>query len=260
MTTPLALRVAYRDLVFYKRIWRANVLGAFVQPILYLLGFGVGVGALVDRGPQSEVLLDGVSYFSFYASALLATTAMFIASQEAMWPTMGGFQWTNAYHSMVSTPLDPADIATGLALYYSARTAIGASGVAAVLVLFEDTRTWGLLLAIPAATLCGAAFAVPLAAWTATRRTDNSFPAILRFGIIPMFLFAGAFYPIDQLPGWMQALAWVTPLWHGVELCRGAILGGLSWATAAAHVAVLAAYVGGGWLACRVTFTKRLTT
>jgi len=260
MTTPMVLRVAYRDLVFYKRVWKANVIGAFVQPMLYLLGFGVGVGALVDRGAESAELLGGVSYFAFYASALLATTAMFVASQEALWPTMGGFQWSNAYHSMVSTPISAGDVATGLALYYSARTAIAAGGVAAVLALFDETRTWGLLAAIGAATLCGAAFATPLAAWTATRRTDYSFPAILRFGIIPMFLFGGAFYPIDQLPGWLQPIAWVTPLWHGVELCRAVILGGSSYGSAAVHVAVLAAYVVAGWLACRMTFARRLGT
>lgn len=260
MGTPTMLRVAYRDLVFYKRIWRANVIGAFVQPMLYLLGFGVGVGALVDRGPESAVLLGDVSYFAFYASALLATTAMFVASQEAMWPTMGGFQWESAYHAMISTPIEPGDVATGLALYLSARAAIGASGVAVVLALFDDTRTWGLVAAIPAATLCGAAFGLPIAAWTATRRTDKSFPAILRFGIIPMFLFGGAFFPVDQLPAWLQPVAWVTPLWHAVELSRGAILGGAAIGASIAHVAVLAAYVLGGWLACRVTFTRRLTT
>ncbi len=260
MNTPVVLRVAYRDFVFYKRVWKANVLGAFLQPMLYLLGFGVGVGALVDSGPGATELPGGVSYFAFYASALLATTAMFVAGQEALWPTMGGFQWTNAYHAMVSTPIDPGDIASGLAIYYAARTAIAATGVAGVLALFDETRTWGLLLAILAATLCGTAFATPLAAWTATRRTDNSFPAILRFGIIPMFLFGGAFYPIDQLPGWLQPIAWMTPLWHGVELCRGAILGGLSVGAATVHLAVLGGYTVVGWLACLVTFTRRLAT
>ena len=142
MNTPAALRVAYRDLVFYRRIWRANFAAAFVQPMLYLLGIGIGVGKLVDRGPDSAELLGGVSYFAFYSSALLATTAMFTASQESMWPTADGFQWSNAYRAMVSTPIEPRDVATGLMLYFTARTAIGATGVATVLALFDDTRSW----------------------------------------------------------------------------------------------------------------------
>ena len=69
MSTPAPLRVAYRDLVVYRGIWKANFAGAFIQPMLYLLGIGLGVGELVDRGPDSAELLGGVSYFGFYSSA-----------------------------------------------------------------------------------------------------------------------------------------------------------------------------------------------
>ena len=255
---PGPVRVWFREFTFYRRIWKANVLAAFVQPVLYLLGVGIGVGTLVDEGPGSTDVLGGVSYFAFYATALLATTAMFTASQEALWPTMDGFMWSHAYHAMVSTPIEPGEIATGLAMHHATRTAIGASGVAAVLAVFPDTRSWGLIPAIPVATLCGMAFALPLAAWTATRSRDISFPAILRFAIIPMFLFGGAFYPISQLPEWLQKVAWITPLWHGVELCRGLVLGGLEATEAFAHLAVLLAFVVGGWAACQVTFRRRL--
>jgi lipooligosaccharide transport system permease protein len=124
--------------------------------------------------------------------------------------------------------------------------------------VFPDTRSWGLIPAIGVATLCGMAFALPITAWTATRTRDVSFPAILRFAIMPMFLFGGAFYPISQLPGWLQPVAWITPLWHGVELCRGLVLGGLEVPMALAHLAVLLAFVIAGWSACQVTFRRRL--
>ena len=110
---PGPVRVWFREFTFYRRIWKANVLAAFVQPVLYLLGVGIGVGTLVDEGPGSTDVLGGVSYFAFYATALLATTAMFTASQEALWPTMDGFMWSHAYHAMVSTPIEPGEIATG---------------------------------------------------------------------------------------------------------------------------------------------------
>lgn len=258
MSTPAPLRILNRDVTFYRRIWKANLVQALLSPILYLVGFGIGVGTLVDQGTGSVTLPGGVSYLAFYASALLATTAMFTSSQEAMWPTMDGFQWSEAYRAMIATPLTPRDVAGSLTLYYGLRAAIGATGVAIVLTLFEETRTPGLLVAVPAAVLTGLSFATPIAAWTATRTTDTSFPAILRFGIIPMFLFSGAFFPVDQLPGWMQPIAWATPLFHGVELCRGAVLGGLSAGEATVHVVVLALFAGGGWFACRVTFDRRL--
>jgi lipooligosaccharide transport system permease protein len=244
--------------VFYRRIWKSNLVGAFFQPVLYLLGIGLGVGALVDQGPNSAAVLDGFSYFAFYSSALIATMAMFTASQEALWPTMDGFQWSHAYRAMTSTPIAPRDVATGLTIFYAAKTTVGAIGVAVVLAFFDETRSWGLIGAVPAGVLTGLAFAVPLAAWTSSRTTPDSFPPILRFIIIPMFLFGGAFYPIEQLPDWLEPVAWVTPLWHGVELARGSILQTLPEGRGLLHVGVLCAYIVLGWMACVVTFERRL--
>lgn len=258
MQTPAALRAAYRDAVYYRRVWRENVVGAFVQPFLYLLGIGVGVGSLVDGGGRSVELLGDVSYFAFYASALLATTAMFIASQEALWPTADGFAWSRVFFAMVATPVEPRDVATSRAIYFAGRTAVAATGVAVVLVLFDETRSWGLVGAVPVAMLCGLSFAMPIAAWTASRGSDKSYPSILRFIVIPMFLFGGAFYPIEQLPDVLEPVAWVTPLWHAIELCRDLVLGGLDAAWAVLHLGVLLAYSVGGWAACTITFRRRL--
>lgn len=258
MTTPAAVRVWGSSFAVYKRIWRSNLLGSFVQPLLYLLGMGLGVGALVDRGSDSAQLLDGASYLAFLAPALIATSVMLVVVQESMWPVIDGFTWGYQYRAMAATPLAASDIVNGLALWHATRGAITASGVAAVLVLFDDTRSFGLLAAVPFAVLCGLAFALPIAAWASTRTAEQSFPAIMRFGVIPMFLFAGAFYPVDQLPGWLQPVAQATPLWHGVQLCRGAVLGTLGFADALVHVAVLAGFAGIGLLICRRTFARRL--
>ncbi|MFK8025605.1 MAG: ABC transporter permease [Ilumatobacter sp.] len=255
-----AIRVVERDLVFFRRIWKAVVLSSVIQPLMFLLGVGVGVGSLVDNGPTAADVLGDVSYFAFYATAIIATATMFVASQEALWPTMDGFMWSNAYRAMLATPVVPSDVVFGQLLKFALRSFITSSGVALVLVLFDDTRSLGLVPAVAFGVLLGLAFAMPCAAWTATRDSDQSFPAILRFVIIPMFLFGGAFYPITQLPGALQPVAWFTPLWHGVELCRGAVLGGLSIADLVLHVGVLGLYVTAGTAACLVTFRRRLRT
>ena len=258
MTTPPAVRVWENQFAVYRRIWRSNVLGAFVTPFLYLLGMGVGVGALVDRGTGGGDALGGLSYFEFLAPALLATTAMMVASQDAMWPVMDGFMWSYSYRAMAATPLAPGDIVAGVALWHATRTGIATAGVGGVLLLFDDTRSAGVLVAIPLAVLCGLAFAMPLTAWSSTRSRDQSFPAIQRFVIVPLFLFGGAFYPIEQLPDALEEVARVTPLWHGVELCRGAVVGGLGAAEAVVHVAVLTAYTAAGWAVCVRTYARRL--
>ncbi|MCP3937874.1 MAG: ABC transporter permease [Actinomycetia bacterium] len=258
MGTPAAFRVAYRDLLIYRRVWKANLAGALFQPLMYLLGIGLGVGALVDKAPDSASALGGVSYLAFYASAIMATTSMFTAGQEALWPMMDGFRWSNAYRAMISTPLEPTDVVTGVAVYFACKTAVGATGVAMALTLFDDTRSWGLVAAVPVAVLTGLAFALPLTAWTSTRDSDRSFPPIMRFILIPMFLFGGVFFPIEQLPDWLEPVAWAAPLWHGVELCRGIILDSIGPAKATLHLLVLIGFAGGGWVVCTQTFRRTL--
>jgi lipooligosaccharide transport system permease protein len=259
MGTPAAIRVWGSSFALYKRIWRSNLLGSLLQPLLYLLGMGVGVGALVDSNGSADDILGGVEYVTFLAPSLLATTAMIVVTQESMWPVMDGFTWSYVYRAMAATPLRPRDVVNGVALWHATRGFLAAAGVAIVLALFPATRSWGLVPAVPFAVLTGMAFAGPITAWSASRTTsDQSFPAIMRFGIVPMFLFAGAFYPITQLPEWLQVVARVTPLYHGVELCRGAVLHTLGLAAAAVHVAVLAAYWVVGMAFARRTFARRL--
>jgi len=258
MATPAAVRITELELLLYRRIWRENVIGAFVQPFLYLVGVGVGVGSLIDDGGDRAAILGETSYFAFYATALLATTAMFNTSQEALWPTMDGFRWSNAFRGMIGTPLEPRDLATAFLLTFGGRALVTSGGVACVLALFPSTRSLGLFGAVPAAVLCGLAFAMPIAAWTGSRDVDNTFPAILRFVVMPMFLFGGAFYPVEQLPRALEVIAWFTPLWHAIELCRELVLGGVDTGSAVGHVSVLVSYIAAGWLACTIVFDRRL--
>lgn len=258
--TPAAVRVWERSLLLHRRVWVTSLLGSFLQPLLYLAGMGLGVGALVDTTAGSPELLGGVSYLAFIAPALLVAAAMTVCAQDSLWPMLDGFIWSEAYTSMTATPITPAQVSDGLALWHVTRAVLTAGGFAAVLLLFDDTRTWGLLVAVPVGVATGLAFALGITAWSATRDGDRSFPAILRFGIIPMFLFAGVFFPIEQLPGPLQPVAMVTPLWHGVELARGAVLGTLGTGAASVHSAVLLGYLLLGWLLCRWAFTRRLAS
>lgn len=259
MSTPAAVRVWGSSFALYKQIWRSNLLGSLLQPLLYLLGMGVGVGSLVDRGAGADDILGGVDYVAFLAPSLLATTAMIVVTQESLWPIRDGFSWGYAFRAMAATTLRPRDIVHGIALWHATRAFLAATGVAVVLALVPATRSSGLVAAVPFAVLTGMAFAGPITAWAASRvDSEQSFPAIMRFGIVPMFLFAGAFYPIEQLPGWLQPVAQATPLYHGVELCRGAVLHTLGLADAVVHIAALAAFwFVGLWCSSRI-FTRRL--
>ena len=257
-STPAPVRVWEVQLRSYRAVWRSNMLGSFVQPLLFLLGMGLGVGALVDNGSNSDELLGGLTYFQFLAPALLATSAMMVSASEGTWPVMLGFKWSRNYFAASATPLTPAQIMGGVAMWQTTKALITASGVALALCLFPETRTWGLLPAIVFAMFTGVAISAPLTAWTATREQDDSFSTIQRFIITPLFLFGGAFYPIEQLPDWLQTIAKLTPIWHGVELCRDSVNGQLEWDSAIVHVAYLLLFAVVGWLLAARTFAKRL--
>lgn len=245
MTTG-AFRVAGWHLALYRRLWRMNLLSSFVQPLMYLLGLGVGVGALVDRNSASGATLGGASYVAFVAPGLLITAAMALGAIESMWSVMGGLKWQRGYHGIAATPLEARDIVLGHGVWIAVRCGLSATAVAAALACFPDTRSWGLLPAVPVAMLVGLSFAMPIMAFSINTETDGAFAAIQRFVIIPLFLFGGAFYPLSQLPVGVQWIAKAAPLWHGVIVARGFTTHSAGALWAVGHLAYVVAFALAG--------------
>jgi len=260
MRTPVAVRVWEGQVMTVWRAWRTAVALSLTQPLIFLLGMGVGVGALVDGRPGSSADLGGLSYLQYLAPALLATAAMTTASFEASYPVLDGFKWRRTFESMAATPIDARAVVDGLVLWWVTRLAIGSAGVGLALLIIGSTRGWGVPVAMAASILVGLAFAAPLAAWSATRQQESSFPPIQRFIITPLFLFGGAFYPVESLPEVIRPVAWLTPLWHGVQLCRDIVVGSVVAVDTVVHIGVLGAWTLAGYVACRITFARRIAT
>jgi lipooligosaccharide transport system permease protein len=259
MSTPAPLRILEWNFAVYRRIWRSNMLTSFLQPILYLLAMGVGVGTLVNHNTGSGRILGGVKYIAFVAPGLLATTAMVVGSIESMWPVLDAVVWGRQYEAMSATPIEPDDIVVAHMLWILFRTGIAAATVAAVMALFPDVRSWGLIPAVPTAMLTGLAFAMPLAAFTVSQTRDMPFPLIQRFVITPLFLFGGAFFPLSQLPIGIRYVGYVTPLWHGVEMGRSFVSGTpMSALVGLGHAAYLLVFVIGGALVMTRRTRRRL--
>jgi len=264
MATPAPLRVWEKEFLSYRSFWQSNLLGTIVRPLFYLLGMGFGVGGLVENGDRSDAVFGDVSYFQFLGPAMIVTTAMMILVSASLWPIRGGFEWTGTYKSQVTTPITPSEVVMGVGLWHLTYGLISAIGVALVLAFFDSTRAWGLIPACGVAALTGAAYAMPITAWSAIAKTDYSFPNILRFVVIPTFLFAGAFYPISVLPDWLQWFARVSPLWHGIEVARAIVhhsLGfssGVSVGAGIAHIGYLVVWVVVGWYMSFRAFTHKL--
>lgn len=241
----------------YKRSYRATIFSSFLTPVLFLASMGLGLGSYVDSSANQA--LGGVSYLAFLAPGLLAAACMQSAAFEAAFPIMAGLQWTRVFHAMHATPIAGRDVALGNLAWIGARMLLVASIFTTIMVLFGAAASPLVILAVPAAALTGLAFAAPIMAFSATQRTPEKFNALFRFGITPLFLFSGTFYPVESLPIFLQPLAWITPLWHGVELARGLSLGtiGADPLMAAVHIAVLVGFtVVGTWFAIRTVTAK----
>jgi lipooligosaccharide transport system permease protein len=251
-------RVFEYRMLSYRRTFRSSIFNSFVGPALFLTAMGVGLGTYVDSGDTAA--LGGVSYLAFLAPGLLAATAMQTASFEATFPIMGGLVWNRVYHAMYATPLRPRDIALGNLAWIAFRVLLVSSIFMLVTVLFGAAASPLIVLAVPVAVLTGMAFAGPIAAFSATQRTVEKFNAVFRFGITPLFLLSGTFFPVESLPTFLQAVAWLTPLYHGVALSRSLSLGTAAEAPLLMllHAVVLVAYVVAGAWATTRTFERKL--
>lgn len=252
-------RAAYEhQLLLYRRQWRGSIFGNFAQPALFLLAMGVGLGSYVDRANSSS--MGGVSYLEFLAPALLASSVMQTSVFESTFPVLGGFHWVRRYLAMYATPLTPYAIAFGQLAWTATRATLVGAIFALVAVLFGAAPPVGIALAVPVGTLTGLAFAAPIAAFMSTQRDTSAFSNIWRFGITPLFLFSGTFFPIEQLPEQVRWVAWLLPLWHGVAVCRALALGTFidQLPLMLLHLAILGTVAVVGTVAMFIMFRREL--
>lgn len=221
-TLTRSLRFAESEVIAYRRTWRGTVVSSFVFPVLYLAAMGAGLGSLVDDGVSDL----GIPYLAFIATGLMAATAMQNGAGDGSFPVMAGVLWRKNFQGTITTPLGPSDIIWGRLIWGTARLLFVLLVFAVIAVLFGAIDIGPALLAIPPAVLTGLAFTTVITAWTLTREDGRSLSSLFRFGIVPLFLFSGTFFPISQLPNAIQPIAYLTPLFHGVELVRKITLPG----------------------------------
>lgn len=239
----------------YRRTWRGTLIERFLSPMLFLGSLGLGLGALVDRGSGG---VGGMPYLQFVVPGIVAYQAAMLGFAESAWPVFGYFKWTKMYAAKAATPLRVADILLGHLLVLAFQLTVATAVFVAVAALFGAFASWWVLLAVPIGLLVGLAFVTPMFAVSARVPDDNIYGILGRFVLTPILLFSGTFFPINQLPTWLEPLAWVTPLWHGVVLMRSAAAGVWPGPMAWLHLAVLLIFIVGGYLFALRGFRRRL--
>lgn len=251
----LALRPFEFFLVQYRYVWRGTAVSSIATPIFFLLALGVGLGVFVDRATD---LPGDVSYLAFVAPGLLAAAAMQVATLESSWPVLAAIKWTRQYHAMLASPLRVGDVLAGHQAFVAMRVFMTAVVYLIVITAFGAVESPLAVFTVPVAVLIGLCFSAPMAAWGARTELETSFVAIFRFVILPMFLFSGTFFPITQLPTVLQWAAHLTPLWHGVALCRGLMLGDVTAWGAAYHTVFLVTWASIGCVLAYFSYRRRL--
>jgi len=224
------------------------------NPLVYLFALGVGLASLVPTG------VGQVSYLVFVAPALLATAAVTVAAEESTYPMMMGFKWNAIFYAMNAAPISGNQIVNGMVIGMMARIIPTCLIYFVVMLLFGAVPSGYGILGVLSAAFTGLALALVIMSYTSRIEEDKGQMAmIMRFGITPMFLFSGTFFPLTQLPIYLQWLGWISPLWHGAELGRVFAYGYQEpfWLSVV-HVAYLVALSLAGWKVTQGVVTRRL--
>lgn len=233
--TPLFWTVWRRNLRVYRRIWAVNFLPPILEPLFYIVAFGLGFSGLVgDVSWRGQAM----TFIQFFAPAMIAVSIMWQAFMETTYSSFVRMFYQKTYDALLATPLSLEEIIVAEIVWGATRSCIAAVLMLAVVALLGYAPSPQALLVLPIAVLGGLAFGAMGMATTSITPSIDMFNIPFFLVITPMFLFSGTFFPVDALPAYAAPVAAAMPLYHLAELCRAACLGRLN-AASLGHAAVL---------------------
>jgi lipooligosaccharide transport system permease protein len=239
-----------RNLLVWRKLAIASVLGNLADPLIYVLGLGYGLGSILPR-------VEGVSYVTFLAAGMVCSSTMNTASFEAMYSAFSRMHVQRTWDAIMNAPVDLDDVVLAELVWAASKSVL--SGFAILVVIWalglSDSKLS--LWVIALAPLIGLTFGALGLATTALAWNYDFFMYYFTLVITPMMMLSGVFFPIEQLPAWFQVLGAVLPLSHAVELARPLLLGRVP-SGIALHLAVLLAYAAAGFYAATIMFRRRL--
>jgi lipooligosaccharide transport system permease protein len=226
--------VLVREVVNFGSFWRSTTFSSTVEPTIYLLAFGFGFGALVSR-------VQGLTYVEFVGTGTVATAVLFSSVFPAMFGTFVKYQFQRTYDAILAAPVDTEELVTGEALWIATRAGTYGCMPLLVAMIFGLDASWGMLTVPFIAFVAGfgwACFGILIAA---VMKAIDNFSYVTSIVITPLFLVAGTYFPISELPEWAQVAANINPLYHCVQLVRHACFGFDGWVDVW-HLGVMVAF------------------
>ena len=218
---PALTGVLVREVVNFSSYWRSSTFSSTVEPTIYLLAFGFGFGSLVST-------IAGRPYVEFVGTGTVATAVLFSSAFPAMFGTFVKYQFQRTYDAILAAPVDTEELVTAEALWIATRAGVYGCVPMLVAIAFGLNPSWG--LTVPAiAWVSGfgwACFGIMISGFA---KSIENFNYVVSAVLTPLFLVAGTFFPISNLPRWARFLANLNPLHHCVELVRHAAFGFEYW-------------------------------
>ena len=227
-----ALQVWFRNAFVYRKLTKVGLLPNFIEPLLYLLSMGLGVGRYVEA-------IHGMNYIQYIAPGFIASTAMFGTSFEVTFSTYVRLTWQKTFDGMVSTPVNAEDVVFGEILWGASKGVLFGCIMMLVLAVVGLIPSWSALWIIPFLFLANMVFATIGMTVSSLVPSMDFFNFYITGFVTPSFLLSGIFFPIDGLPKFAQLLANISPLYHIVEVVRALAWGQQSAATGM-HVLIVA--------------------
>jgi lipooligosaccharide transport system permease protein len=216
---PAALAgVMTRDVVLFRRYWKATTFSSIVQPTIYLLAFGLGFGSLVSH-------VGHVKYVEYVATGVVATAILFSSAFPGMFNTFIRWQFQRTYDALLAAPVDVEELVTAEIIWISFRAGIYGLAPLVVGIAFGLRVEPGMLLVPLIGFVTGFGFAGFGVVIAAVAKTIDNFNYVTSAVLTPMFLVAGTFFPISTLPPVLRTIALFNPLYHCVTLVRDVSLG-----------------------------------
>ena len=237
-----------RNFLVWRKLFAAAVLSNLADPLIMLFGLGYGLGALLPS-------VQGMSYMAFFAAGQLCTATMFTASFESMFSGFARMQGQKTWDAILYAPITIDDIVAGEIVWAASKAWLTGSTILGVVLVFGLASSPWVLLALPAAFLVGLAFSGIGLIMCVLAKGWDFFSYYMTLVMTPMMMISGVFFPAEQLPAPLLAVAKVLPLYHGVAIVRPLVAGGPP-PDLLLHVAVLLGYAAAGY-ALAIWFARK---
>lgn len=238
-----------------RKAWGSTLAAGLASPTVFLFALGLGLGSQIDDADLAALGVD--TYLDYIGPGVLIVTAMQVAANEGMWPTMGMLRWGGVYKAILASPITSGELGIAHVLWIGFRSMVTAACFLVILVLAGAASAWSALLIPAVAVLVAFVHAAPLVALTVGLENETIYAMLSRAVIFPLFLFSGAFFPVEDMPAAIAAFARVTPSWHGVEAARHFASGNVTGIDAL-HIGYLVVLSVVGFVLVRRQFRKHL--